>query len=525
MVVCLTRKYIEAVNSGDERDPCCLEFMCAASQKKAGNMIPLCVDDSIQDPLSWGGSVGRVLAGRLCVMACGDLGNHFYLRDRASELYQRVSRIISMSDDKHLCVPSHRPSSRSLSGDRKPLAALDVEEVGRLLDYHNMSNYIEELREKQVDGECLSLCESPQEVQDLGVQLLPKARLLLGKIQAYTREGVRREVLEGGGRMRGRSGDWSESEGCGRHADARQSAAARLLSSTGAATSQTSYSSSRLQCLRVEGCVGERARDINGVYEPTDEKFDGFCRYLKKGGQNNWMEYNAARGHWHIKKAESKGSVNAWAYCMSSIVAPPDRIGGCWHVYNGSDFPEQPSLRVTTVYESVLVQGAVGPCAQPVNGMYDPTAEECGGWIRYRKRWGQHDCWMEYNEARGQWHIKPSASKGTTNAWAFFSQRPVCAPDKHNGAGWFLYDGNKFVKQEQVITIPEPVSVCIKGATGSCMQQVNGIFDPVADVYGGFLRYKKRGGQDCWMEYHEQRKQWWVGVLSSRYVPLPFPHG
>jgi hypothetical protein len=520
--VFLTKQYVEEANRGDEKDPCAVEFLTASTDKKAARMIPICLDQSIQDPLSWGGVVGRTLAGRLCLNACGDLSNDFYLNDRSEELYQRVLRVIAKNDLTNVSTNTStlRPPRQKKSANNKSLVELDVDDVSNLLEYHGLGNFMEEYRENQVDGECLSLCETAQDLKDMGVHLLPKARLLMDKICTYKKEGVPQEVLRGAdGRKKGGGSEGCEADsfcqgGGGRdasngkrvnHAAVRKRVAA--ASSLGANMS-VAYAAARLQSVRVSGCTGERARDINGVYEPTEEKFDGFCRYLKRGGQNNWMEYNAARGHWHIKKAESKGSVNAWAYCMSSIVAPPDRIGGSWHVYNGSDFPEQSTLKVATVYESIMVQGAEGACSQPVNGIYDPTSEECGGWVRYRKRWAKHDCWMEYNEARGQWHIKPAASKGTTNAWAYFSCRPVCSPDKHKGAVWYLYDGSRFAKQENVVAIVEPVPICIKGAFGSCMQQVNGIFEPCADVYGGFVRYHKRGGQDCWMEYHEQRKQW-----------------
>lgn len=505
MVVFLTRSYLDRVNSGDEDDPCHLEFTYATREKKVSRIIPVCLEGSIQDPLCWVGAVGKMLAGRLCLDAYGDLQNDFYIQDRTDHLYERITKILA----KHDCSSTSATldSSRSLKSvypnnpSLKKLCALDMEEVTQLLEYHNLSNYAEEFRDNQVDGECLSLCEGPEDFKDMGIHLMPKARLLFSKISLYQQQGgVPAEVLRGAVGRRG-----------ARDVDTellRNRAARKRAIASASASTPLEYAVSRLQSLRVSGCVGERARDINGIYEPTEEKFDGFCRYLKKGGQNNWMEYNAARGHWHIKKAESKGSVNAWAYCMSSVLAPPDRIGGCWHVYNGSDFPEQSSLVVTTVYESLMVHGASGACSQPVNGIFDPTTEECGGWIRYRKRWGQHDCWMEYNEARGQWHIKPSVSKGTTHAWAYFTCRPVCSPDKCSGAVWHLYDGAKFSKQDSVIVIVEPVPVTIKGASGSCMQQVNGVFDPCADVYGGFVRYRKRGGQDCWMEYHEQRKQW-----------------
>lgn len=274
-----------------------------------------------------------------------------------------------------------------------------------LLSALNMDNYAFTLERNQVDGPCLCECECVDDIQQLGVSLMPKARLLFRFIEEYKRDGVSASLIPAESRGDGpsddgdrRGGEREETRssaingrdtlreldrsehgvsqgirgggGGGRGAlgdfDGDSNAGDEVLSSPSPTSATLSARSnqnslpipvslslslppqpvvvSRLQPVRISGCIGDRSNDINGIYDPVDEMCDGFCRYLKRGGQNNWIEYNATRGHWHVKKAESKGSVNAWAYCVSSSV-PPDTIAAsfAWHVYNGSDFPEQVS--------------------------------------------------------------------------------------------------------------------------------------------------------------------------------------
>jgi hypothetical protein len=331
-----------------------------------------------------------------------------------------ISQPIRSRDTTNLTINSISSESK----ERKKLNQLSISEISTLLTRCKLSNYVEIFQQNEVDGFCLSVCKSEEEIKELGITLLPKARILFSLLQEFTAEGgvplkliSKKLPLDDSQRP-------TESE----NNNGTQGNPGGVTSSSSASSNQGSSPSlpvvSRLQPIRVSGCSGERAHDINGIYDATEEMHDGFCRYLKRGGQNNWIEYNATRGHWHIKKAESKGTVNAWAYAVSPCVSPESIDPLCvWHVYNGFEFPEQPELQVARVYESIMVRGAVGTCAQQVNGIFDPTNEMCGGWIRYRKRGGQ-DSWIEYSEVRGQWHIKPSASKNTTNAWAYM----VCSP-------------------------------------------------------------------------------------------------
>jgi hypothetical protein len=155
-----------------------------------------------------------------------------------------------------------------------------------------------------------------------------------------------------------------------------------------------------------------------------------------------------------------------------------------------------------------------------VNGIFDPTDEVFGGYIRYRKRGGQ-DCWMEYNELRKQWHIKPEASKTTTNAWAYAVYPTAMAPHLRRGV-WHLYDGSLFDRQPDVIVMPELKPVVISGATGNVAPQVNGTFDPTDEICNGWVRYRKRGGRTVGWSTWSPRDS---GTLSRRGVRTPLMHG
>jgi hypothetical protein len=425
VVVLITRGYIDRICSNDSTDRCKKAFGVAISKKNLGALLPVVLDSSIEDSVFWGGEVGKTFAGRRNIDMSGDITHSDYLADRVENLYRYILSVISQPIRSRETANS---TLKSNSNERKELNQLSVSDVSTLLTRCKLTNYVENFQQNEVDGYCLSVCQSEEEIKELGITLLPKARTFYLLLQEFNAEGgvplslfSKKLPLDDSHRPSEEISNGAQGNPGG------------MTSSSSSSSNQGPSSLpvvSRLQPIRVSGCSGERAHDINGIYDPTEEMHDGFCRYLKRGGQNNWIEYNATRGHWHIKKAESKGTVNAWAYAVSPCVAPESIDPLCvWHVYNGFEFPEQPELQVARVYESIMVRGAVGTCAQQVNGIFDPTSEMCGGWVRYRKRGGQ-DSWIEYSEVRGQWHIKPSASKNTTNAWAYMvSPSPLhCTP-------------------------------------------------------------------------------------------------
>ena len=97
----------------------------------------------------------------------------------------------------------------------------------------------------------------------------------------------------------------------------------------------------------------------------------------------------------------------------------------------------------------------INNCAQSgVNGVFEPTAERCGGLPVYKKR-GSDDRWLEYYAGLDQWQIKPTADMGTDIAWACV----ICSPAQQlpqtcNGKSWRVYNASRWNVQTG-ITIEE----------------------------------------------------------------------
>ena len=64
----------------------------------------------------------------------------------------------------------------------KPLSELSVDDVIHLLKSLNLSNYCAVFQENDIDGPTLMNCHSVEDVEELGIDIVPKARILLQEI-------------------------------------------------------------------------------------------------------------------------------------------------------------------------------------------------------------------------------------------------------------------------------------------------------------------------------------------------------
>ena len=63
----------------------------------------------------------------------------------------------------------------------------------------------------------------------------------------------------------------------------------------------------------ISGATGRNAANINGFFEPTEEKgLDGRVLYRKRGDALMWMEH--FEGRWHVKQESNKGTNRCYAY-------------------------------------------------------------------------------------------------------------------------------------------------------------------------------------------------------------------
>ena len=107
------------------------------------------------------------------------------------------------------------------------------------------------------------------------------------------------------------------------------------------------------------------------------------------------------------------------------------------------------------------ISGIANCIGDGLNGVYEPTAERCGGLPVYKKR-GSDDHWLEYYAGRDQWQIKPTASKGTDVAWT----KVVCSPAQQlpqtcNGKSWEVYDGSKWNDQTGISVVEYTAAMAV----------------------------------------------------------------
>jgi hypothetical protein len=167
----------------------------------------------------------------------------------------------------------------------------------------------------------------------------------------------------------------------------------------------------------VYGCV---LSVLDGVYDPSPEMHNGVCRYRRRDGTDYWFEYSSTQQHWHITRTADKGTEQAFAYAITPSGLTPWLLQQqgklSWKTFNGTTkaFDPSPDMIIIPEPKPLEVSGGSGPTAQYIAGIYDPTTELYGGWVRYQKR-TDPDAWVEYLASQHQWHIKPSASKTQTN--------------------------------------------------------------------------------------------------------------
>ena len=57
---------------------------------------------------------------------------------------------------------------------------------------------------------------------------------------------------------------------------------------------------------------------------------------------------------------------------------------------------------------------------------------------------------LEYHAANKQWHVKPTAYKGTNSAWAFCYVPDKCLPEECRVGEWKVIDGTKWETQPAI---------------------------------------------------------------------------
>ena len=185
VLVFVTKNYVNKVAGTDTRDNCKKEFQYAELKKSAQFMIPVVMEPSMRKTSTWDGPVGMNLGGTLYV----DYSSDDNFVEMVSNLCSRIRGIISpicdiIGSSSNLPASSTVPASSAF----KPLEQLTEEELGRWLKSIKLFQLIPNLKEHDVNGEMLALCETVEEIVEFGCKTA-QARLLFRKVQEAKASG------------------------------------------------------------------------------------------------------------------------------------------------------------------------------------------------------------------------------------------------------------------------------------------------------------------------------------------------
>ncbi|RYH32039.1 hypothetical protein EON65_01405 [archaeon] len=118
----------------------------------------------------------------------------------------------------------------------------------------------------------------------------------------------------------------------------------------------------KFKCLEISGSA-ENSHRINGTYEPTSERRDGWPIYVMQGAGYGILEYFAKTSTWQLKKVSDKGKNAGWAYCKVPSNSSPAGKDVTWYVWkkNIKRWIIQPITvveRAVSSTDSLLTEGA-----------------------------------------------------------------------------------------------------------------------------------------------------------------------
>jgi len=103
LVVFITDRYRNKVNGSEDRDNCRYEFTYAVEQKGPQRMVPVVMEERMQNARDWRAELGAALGTKLYVNMVSDAEEVF--ESRCEEIYQRVRAVIGQSRRERGEVP------------------------------------------------------------------------------------------------------------------------------------------------------------------------------------------------------------------------------------------------------------------------------------------------------------------------------------------------------------------------------------------------------------------------------------
>jgi hypothetical protein len=169
-----------------------------------------------------------------------------------------------------------------------------------------------------------------------------------------------------------------------------------------------------------------------------------------------------------------------------------------------------------TVDNAVVIGGVTGTHAERVNGIYEPVAEVYNGNLLFQKR-GMPDVWLRFEAITRFWMVSSTAhkdAKKNLRGWCHCTQKNLHDPKR--ALAWKVSTGSSFEDQVDVKCVELLSSVVIGGLTRAHAERVNGIYEPVAEVYNGNLLFQKRGMPDVWLRFEAVNRFWMVSSTAEK---------
>lgn len=126
---------------------------------------------------------------------------------------------------------------------------------------------------------------------------------------------------------------------------------------------------------------------------------------------------------------------------------------------------------------SITITGATVDRSKFVNGNFELTDEICNDKPVYRKR-GDATTWLEAvstTTGTWRWYVKPTSARGPDKSVCFGYGTCETLKDPHECDTWYVYDDSKFVVEETVTCVQEPLYTADNGISNSSVVEERNI--------------------------------------------------
>ena len=144
------------------------------------------------------------------------------------------------------------------------------------------------------------------------------------------------------------------------------------------------------------------------------------------------------------------GATGPTAGAINGIYEATTELSGDMPVYEMKAKPEKVEKEQVPAKATVRIAGATGSNADKINGIYEATAEMSGDMPVYAKV-GYSNMWLEYRASLMSWQVKPTADKCGDFGMAFCVFTAKCLPEECPAGQWQIAVNDKFVPLPAIV--------------------------------------------------------------------------